>query len=316
MKSFNLICIWLFSNLTNLIANEVRKWESSDGQILKAEFISANERVVTIRRSTDGRRFTIPLDRISDKDRDWVKEKLEEIKGPGKKEPSGIFKDRLNDEWEKMEFGTLKFRFWGGEKLRPTKRYPFVVFLHGRGSGGSDNEKQLFSVPRKFTSKNFYKDNPSFLIAPQCPDDTLGWRGNYIDDVIKIVKEAIEHLPVDKNRIYITGVSMGGFGTWEALSLAPELFAAAVPICGGATPSIARKIKDIPIWTHHGEADEVVKVEWTRGIVDALERAKGNIKYTEYPKELGIKHDAWKPCYNNAEVFDWMFSQIKGKKIQ
>ena len=109
---------------------------------------------------------------------------------------------------------------------------------------------------------------------------------------------------------------MGGFGTWEALSLAPELFAAAVPICGGANPSIAKKIKDIPIWTHHGEADEVVKVDWTRGIVDALERAKGNIKYTEYPKESGIKHDAWKPCYNNAEVFDWIFSQIKGKKIQ
>ena len=92
MKSFNLICIWLFGSLTILIANEAREWESSDGKILKAEFVSANERIVTIRRTSDGRRFTIPLDRISEKDRDWVKEKLEEIKGPGKKEPSGIFR--------------------------------------------------------------------------------------------------------------------------------------------------------------------------------------------------------------------------------
>ena len=297
------------------VAGEVREWVSSDGKKLEAEFISGTEKYVTLRRASDGRRFTIDLDKISEEDRDWVKQKIEEIKGPGKKEPSGIFKERLNDNWEKMEFASLKFRFWGGKKLKNTKRYPFVVFLHGRGSGGSDNEKQLLSVPRKLTSKGFYKDNPSFLIAPQCPDDNKGWRGGYIDDVIKLIKQAIEHLPVDKNRIYITGVSMGGFGTWEALSIAPELFAAAVPICGGADPSIAKKIKKVPIWTHHGEADEVVRVEWTRGIVNALEKAKGNIRYTEYPEDSGIKHDAWRPCYNNPEVFEWMFSQTQKKEI-
>lgn len=313
MYLFRTIVFCLLVSNTCLLSDNIREWESIDGKVLKAEFISANERYVTIRRQSDGRRFTIKLTQISEKDREWVEQKIEESKGPGKKEPSGMFKDRLNDDWEKMEFGSLKFRFWASDKLKSTKRYPLVVFLHGRGSGGTDNEKQLFSVPRKLTSKTFYKENPSFLFAPQCPDDTRGWRGTYIDDVIKLIKEGIEHLPVDRNRIYITGVSMGGFGTWEALSIAPELFAAAVPVCGGASPSIAKRIKNIPIWTHHGEADEVVKVDWTRGIVNALEKAKGNIKYTEYPIDSGVKHDAWRPCYNNPEVFDWMFSQTQKK---
>ena len=306
-----LVTIFAVGFLLNACGKELRVWTSSDGRTLEAEFVAGTDRNVTLKRKTDGRRFTLPLDEISEEDRKWVEEKLEELNGPEKKEPSGIFVDRLNDTWEKMEYESLKFRFWGGKKLKTNKRYPFVVFLHGKGSGGTDNEKHLFSVPREFTSKNFYKDNPSFIVAPQCPNDAQGWRGEYIDDVIGLVKSAIEHLPVDKNRIYITGVSMGGFGTWEALSNSPDLFAAAVPVCGGASPRIAKKIKDVPIWTHHGVADNVVRVDFTRQIVDALKDVKGNIKYTEYDEDSGIKHDAWKPCYGNPEVFEWMFSQSK-----
>ena len=96
------------------------------------------------------------------------------------------------------------------------------------------------------------KKNPSFIFAPQCPDDSKGWRGEYLDDVIGLLKTAIKNLPVDEDRIYITGLSMGGFGTWSALAEAPDLFAAAVPVCGGGDPRTAKAIKDIPIWTHHG----------------------------------------------------------------
>jgi predicted peptidase len=189
-----------------------------------------------------------------------------------------------------------------------------LIFLHGKGSGGSDNEKQLNGIVRNFAQGRFNEKNPSFIFAPQCPDDSKGWRGEYLADVIGLLKTAIKNLPVDEDRIYITGLSMGGFGTWSALAEAPDLFAAAVPVCGGGDPRTAKAIKDIPIWTHHGVADAVVSVELTRRMVAALEKEKGNIKYTEYDEASGVKHDAWTPCYSNPDVFEWIYGQRRGQK--
>ena len=177
------------------------------------------------------------LDKISEVDRTWVAEALADRAGSGEKNPGGIFEGRATDEWEKMEFESLKFRFYGGKRLRAKQRYPLVIFLHGKGSGGSDNEKQLSGAPRKFAQDEIYRDNPSYILAPQCPDDSKGWRGQYLNDVIGLIKAAVEHLPVDEDRVYITGISMGGFGTWSALAAAPDLFAAGVPVCGGGDPS-------------------------------------------------------------------------------
>jgi len=296
------------------LAGETRTWTAADGRTLEAEFVSANEKNVTLRRKADGRRFTLSLDKISEADRKWVAQTLEDLAGPVEKEPSGIFEDRLTGDWEKMEFESLKFRFHGSKKLSSKKRYPIMIYLHGRGSGGTDNEKQLNGLVRNFAGGDFHRKNPSFIFAPQCPDDNKGWRGEYLDDVIGLLKSAIKDLPVDKERVYITGVSMGGFGTWSALAAAPDLFAAAVPVCGGGNPGTAKSIKDIPIWTHHGVADPIVSVEFTRKMVSALEKEDGNIKYTEYDEASGIKHDAWTPCYSNPEVFEWMFEQQKNKK--
>ena len=108
---------------------------------------------------------------------------------------------------------------------------------------------------------------------------------------------------------------MGGFGTFRAVAEAPDLFAAAVPVCGGGNPRTAKDIKDVAIWAHHGEADPTVSVDLTRRMVEALKEVKGNVKYTEYDEASGIKHDAWTPCYNNVEVFEWMFAQRKGQRI-
>ena len=306
----------LLGLVLTLPAAEVRTWTSSDGRTLEAEFVTATERNVTLRRKSDGRRFVLALDKISEDDRKWVVEALE-TGATGvleKKEATGIFEDRLSEEWERMEFESLKFRFYGGRGLNKKKRYPVVVFLHGKGSGGSDNEKHLRSVPRMLVEKAFYRNNPSFVIAPQCPDDGRGWRGQFLDDVIGLVDEAIKHLPVDKSRIYITGLSMGGYGTWSAIAEAPDVFAAAVPVCGGGDPRSAKSIRDIPIWAHHGVADNVVPVAASQVMVAALEKVKGRIRYTEYDKESGIKHNAWTPCYSNPEVFEWLFSQRLGKK--
>jgi len=297
-------------------AGKVRTWTSANGEKLEAEFISATTNKITLRRKSDGKRFTVTLDKFSEEDRTWVAETLKDQAGPEKKEPSGIFEGRITEDWEKMEFESLKFRFYGDKKMKANKRYPLVLSLHGRGSGGSDNEKQLNGIVRGFANGRFYDKNPSFIIAPQCPDDSKGWNGDYLQDVISLVKSAIENLPVDENRVYITGVSMGGFGTWSALAEAPDLFAAAVPVCGGGSPSTAKSIKEVPIWTHHGVADPIVSVEFTRRMVEALKKEKGNIKYTEYDEASGVKHDAWTPCYSNPEVFEWMFEQQKGKKVE
>jgi predicted esterase len=296
------------------VAGEARTWTSTDGRTLEAEFVSATEKNVTLRRKADGRRFTLAFDKISEADRKWVAQYLEDQAGPVEKEPGGIFEDRLTEEWEKMEFESLKFRFHGSKRMSSKKRHPIVIFLHGRGSGGTDNEKQLNGIVRNFAEGKFHRKNPSFIFAPQCPDDNKGWNGEYLDDVIGLLKSAIKDLPVDEERVYITGVSMGGFGTWSALAKAPDLFAAAVPVCGGGNPATAKSMKDIPIWTHHGAADPVVSVEFTRRMVSALEKVDGKIKYTEYDEASGIKHDAWTPCYSNPEVFEWMFEQQKNKK--
>ena len=309
-----LAALLVTAGISNLTAREVRTWTSADGRTLEAEFVTATDRHVTLRRQSDGRRFTLPLDKISEADREWVAGARTDLAGPGEKEPGGIFADRVTGEWEKMEFNSLKFRFYGEKKLSAKKRYPLVLYLHGKGSGGTDNEKQLGGAPKKFASGDIYKDNPSFVFAPQCPDDTKGWNGVYLEDVIELVKTAAENLPVDEDRIYITGLSMGGFGTWAAITKAPELFAAAVPVCGGGNPRSAKAIKDIPIWNHHGAADPIVSVEFSRKMVEALKEVRGNIKYTEYDEASGIKHDAWTPCYGNPDVFEWLFEQRKGKR--
>jgi predicted peptidase len=293
---------------------EMRTWTASDGRSLEAEFLSATDKAVTLRRKADGKRFTLPLDKISEEDRAWVTEKQAEMRGPEPKEPSGIFADRLTDEWEKMEYKSLKFRFYGGKKLKAKERYPVVIFLHGKGSGGDDNEKQLQAGATNFAKDDFYKKNPSFIIAPQCPDDSKGWNGEYLDDVISLIEEMLKDLPTDKNRVYITGLSMGGFGTWKALAHSPKLFAAAVPVCGGGNPSTAKDIKDIPIWVHHGAADPAVSVEGSRKMVEALKEVRGNVRYTEYDEASGIQHNAWDPCYKNEEVFEWIFAQSRDKK--
>ncbi len=314
---FSFIVTGLLLLVCNVLhANEVRTWTSADGRTLEAEYVTANKGSVTLRRQSDGRRFVLPLEKLSEDDRKWVTEVLESGSSEvlDKKEASGIFEGRLTEDWEKMEYESLKLRFYGGRGLNKKKRYPVVVFLHGRGSGGSDNEKHLRSVPRMLVDKEFYRKNPSFVIAPQCPDDGRGWRGKFLEDVIGLVNQAVKDLPVDKNRIYITGLSMGGFGTWSAIAEAPDLFAAAVPVCGGGDPRSAKSIKDIPIWAHHGVADEVVPVAASQIMVAALEKEKGRIRYTEYDKASGIKHNAWTPCYSNPDVFEWLFAQNRGKK--
>ena len=154
-------------------------------------------------------------------------------------------------------------------------------------------------------------------MAPQCPVTTT-WAdfGNQFKKdptpAMKLLLEAIpaviKEFSINDKRIYITGLSMGGFGTWDAISREPELFAASVPICGGGDVKMAKAIAAIPIWVFHGAKDNVVKPERSQSMVESLKKVGGEPKYTEYPNE---GHASWVPAYKDADMFAWMFAQKK-----
>ena len=233
---------------------------------------------------------------------------------------------------EKLPLETLVFKDSGGKTLPyrllkpmevdPKQKYPLVVFLHGASERGTDNEKQLIHGVPQFVKEENRKNYPCFLIAPQCPDDTkwvdCDWgamshtQPKEPTEPSRLTLELIESLlkseAIDPKRVYLTGLSMGGYGTWDLLARRPDLFAAGVPVCGGADEATAEKIKGIPIWAFHGGKDGAVKPIRSSRMIAALEKVGAKPKYTEYPS---VGHDSWNPAYQDAEMFKWLFSQKK-----
>ena len=189
--------------------------------------------------------------------------------------------------------------------LTEGKRYPLVLFLHGRGESGRDNRLQLKHGAPLFVTPARLAANPAYILVPQCPGESY-WGGPTLDRVIRLVRHLVDTRPIDPNRVYITGISMGGYGTWEALARYPGLWAAAVPVCGGGNPLSTIEMGKVPVWAFHGEADSVVPVTATRAMVARLKKAGGDVRYTEYP---GVDHDSWTQTYANPEVLDWIFAQ-------
>ncbi len=205
-----------------------------------------------------------------------------------------------------------------------TDRYPLVVFLHGIGERGTDNQKQLRNGVEEFVKDATRKKHPCFLAVPQCPPDKT-WsvvrstRENPTfaktptepaAQVLDLIDVLCKEYRVDTDRIYLTGVSMGGYGTWDLACRKPELFAAAIPVCGGGDPAQAEKLARLPIWAFHGDKDPLVPVERSRDMIVALKKAGGKPEYTEY-EDVG--HDSWTPTYKNDTVLDWLFKQKKDK---
>lgn len=186
-------------------------------------------------------------------------------------------------------------------------KWPLVVFLHGAGERGSDLEliKKQGLVKQIAAGQDF----PFILVAPQCPQDWTWDRS--LDELDALLAEIIHLYPVDQERIYLTGLSMGGFGTWHWASRRPRAFAALVPICGGAMPLLGFpekvvELKEIPIWVFHGKDDPVVPVERSVELVEALQAAGSDVQFTQYE---AVGHDAWTPAYSNPELFSWLLAQ-------
>lgn len=225
---------------------------------------------------------------------------------------------------------TLRYRVQYPLNYDATKKYPLLVFLHGSGERGSDNERQLFWGGSLFSDSANRASFPAIIIVPQCPRtdfwarisrtkvaDSLGafsfMSNEPMGTALSLVSILLDSMAasgtVNKKKIYIGGLSMGGMGTFELLWRKPGFFAAALPICGGGDPSKATVYgRKFPIWVFHGDKDNTVPVGNSRLMVNALRAAGAKVRYTEYP---GVGHDSWRNAFAEKDLLQWLFRQKK-----
>ena len=180
--------------------------------------------------------------------------------------------------------------------------WPLVLFLHGDGEGGDDLELVKKNGPPKLIAAG--KEFPFILVAPQCPSD-VWWTGE-LGFLKALLDSVVAEHDVDEERVYVTGLSMGGYGTWALAMEQPDRFAAIAPICGRGDPERVSLIKHLPIWVFHGAQDNTVPLEASEKMVEALRAAGTEPKFTVYP-EAG--HDSWTATYDNPEFYEWLLAQ-------
>jgi predicted peptidase len=212
---------------------------------------------------------------------------------------------------------TLPYRLFIPQDYDPKKKYPLVVYLHGGGGVGDDNLKQIQGgngyLIDFFTQAGSKTPYPAFVVAPQSVGD--GWIERALSKpaptrqlrlVVDLIGDLQRSYSIDGSRLYVAGQSLGGFGTFAIVAEFPKLFAAGVPLCGGADESKVLSIIKTPLWVFHGEKDEAVPVDWSRRIVAAIKKSGGNVKYTEYP---GEGHNIWLKVVKGPELLSWLFAQ-------
>ena len=246
-----------------------------------------------------------------------------------------------NQSWSQMETGkylykqhqfegtTLHYRILYPRNFDENKRYPLVLFLHGRGECGDDNEKQLVHGSKLFLDS--LDKYPAVVLFPQCPETDF-WAtidrnqkdngssqldfpsdrppGPSLAAVMDLVNQELAKPYIDENRFYVTGLSMGGMGTWELLWRMPEKIAAAAPICGGGPPEKASAMVDVPIWIFHGMKDVVVPPNQSIRMLKAIQDLGGLARITLYPD---ANHNSWDPAFAEPDFLPWMFSKYKGE---
>lgn len=291
-------------------ADPPRQWTSSDGKSkFMGTLVEFSEKEVKVKRSSDFNQFRLPLDKLSKADQDYIRGLLrEKRRDAGLKE--GAYAEKITGQFVKgVSKQGLNYQLWGSPKLDGTRRYPLIIWLHGSGQSGSDNEAQLGGAPKIWTTEENLARQPCFLLAPQCPSADIGWKDQVADNLLALIADLTEHLPIDSSRLYLTGSSMGGFGTFGIAAKYPQVFAACVPLCGGGDVKNAEILKSIPFWVFHGDKDEMVPVERSRAIVQAVKQAGGELmKYTELE---GAGHGITGLVYPRADLHEWLFQQKK-----
>jgi len=290
-------------------AKILREWTAADGRKMSAELIEYDGTEIRLKRSSDFQVIKVPLTAFSAEDKKFVLDMVRERKRDVSLK-EGAFAAAITGAFTK---GTstqgLNYQLWGNPKWDSTKRYPIVIWLHGSGQSGSDNEAQMGGATAVFTKTDNQESRPCFVLAPQCPDANIGWNKTVASNLMALIGELVQNLPIDEQRIYLTGSSMGGFGTFNLLLNYPGVFAAGVPLCGGSDPKNAEAFKSVPIWAFHGDQDDQVPVERTRNVMNAITAKGGELaKYTEL---TGEGHGITGSVYSRAELHEWLFAQRK-----
>lgn len=182
------------------------------------------------------------------------------------------------------------------------EQWPLIIFLHGYGERGSNLELvKKHGLPKRIEAGD---DFPFVIVSPQCPDTTV-WPVQVIE-LNALLDHVIQTYRIDTRRVYLTGLSMGGYGTWYFASRFPERFAAIAPICGGGGWWMHSHLVNTPIWVFHGDADETVPLIESERMVDRIREAGGDVTFTVY---AGVGHDSWTETYNSPELYEWFLSQ-------
>ncbi len=219
---------------------------------------------------------------------------------------------------------TLPYRYLEPQNIKANKKYPVVLFLHGAGERGTDNEAQLLHCSGQFLNPAVRDTYPAYVFFPQAPQGAFWSIPDRLTELsqamfaavaepswqlqtLKAMIDSISQLPnVDSKRIYIMGISMGAMATYELCWRYPHLFAAAVPICGGADVNRLANAAEIPWRIYHGDADQVVPVTFSRTAYQTLKNAGAKIIYREF---AGCTHNSWNPAFNDSDLFPWLFKQ-------
>ncbi|MBU0677064.1 MAG: dienelactone hydrolase family protein [Verrucomicrobia bacterium] len=180
--------------------------------------------------------------------------------------------------------------------------WPIMLLLHGAGERGNELHRVKGNWPKIL---DFRQDFPFIIVAPQCPENEW-WQS---ERALAALEDALSQCRVDMNRVYVSGLSMGGFGTWRVATERADLLAAAAPVCGGGDVRTADKLKGLPIWAFHGDADPVIPIQESQDMVEAVNAAGGHAMLTVYP---GVGHDSWVQAYANPSLYLWMLDNAKG----
>lgn len=226
---------------------------------------------------------------------------------------------------------SISYRILFPENFNPEKKYPILFFLHGKGETGNDNEKQLTNGGSLFLKDSFRKQFPSIVVFPQCADNSYWANVDIVESdgkrtfnfqkggkptkdmraLVGMVENFMEKPFVDRNQVYVGGLSMGGMGTFEILRRKPKLFAAAFAICGGDNVANVQKYKDVPLWIFHGEKDDVVPVNYSVIVSNQLKVLGKEGKLTLYPN---AGHNSWDSAFAEPKLLPWLFSNTKERR--
>lgn len=316
MKPFfyPVILILIFISTSNA---EMKTWTSSDGRTIKASYISSADGKVVLKKSS-GKSFTLDIQKLSQEDQKFIselstKETTTEEPETKKIEQGSYDKEHelsklLTGRHEKVNRHGLDFRFFGKKEFLDTgEKYPLLIFLHGHGY---DMMKDIPWPGELFTKHS--ETRPCFFLSPHSPNSKSGFAGNIQRSIIKMMDEITENLPIDTDRIYLMGYSMGGNGSIQMLDKKPHTFAAAIIVApAGGSASNLRGAKNTALWFFHGANDKPAPVEVSRKITKSLKKLGRNVKYTEFPDQgHSITGISFSPIENHV----WLFNQNRANQ--